>query len=163
MGNRPDGTMGSQIVKTADIATTKLAAYLLETFLATGNTRRVISLATLFKPVLNLAQATQDLTEAQSGEIFVGNVDVVFTLPAIADVAEGTNFTAVCGALSSGTGLSISPAAADKISGGGMVGADDKDAINTGSSDVVGDSLTVTSDGVDWLVTNKIGTWAVES
>lgn len=154
---------GSQHFKSTDVETVITGSDEIETYATGTNQRKGISIRALHKPVINLAAATQTLTESQSCEIFVGVVDAVFTLPAAADVAVGTNFTLVCGALSAGTGLSVSPVAADNIYGGGMVGTNDKDAINSGATDVVGDLLEVTCDGVDWLVTKQIGTWAEEA
>jgi len=60
------------------------------------------------------------------------------------------------GGLSSGTGLSISPAAADKID----AAADDTDFVNSGATDTVGDAVTVVGDGAGgWYALNVQGTW----
>ena len=108
-------------------------------------------------------QATATVTAARSGTIFICAVDAVMTLPAAAAGLEGVYYTFVCGSLSGGTGLSISPNAADNIYGNGLTAVDNKDLINTGATDVVGDSATVVCDGTNWLITNVTGIWAKEA
>ena len=104
--------------------------------------------------------ANLTLTAADSGVILICNAaDLVITLPSTAD---GLMFTVVCAALSSGTGLSFSPAAADNIN----EGTANKDLINTGATDVLGDSITLIGTGVAaqaWYTIGKIGIWAAES
>jgi hypothetical protein len=112
---------------------------------------------------INLAAATQTLTAAQSGQRFVGAVDAVFTLPAAAAGTKGVWYEFECGAVSAGVGLSISPAAADHIRGAGLTSVDNKDLINSGATDVLGDSARIYCDGVDgWVIEALIGTWAKE-
>lgn len=114
--------------------------------------------------IVNLAAATQTLTALQSGQKFVGAVDVVITLPAAAAGTKGVWYEFECGAVSSGTGLSISPNASDHIRGNGLTSTDDKDLINTGATDRLGDSVRLYCDGVDgWIIESIIGTWAKES
>lgn len=116
------------------------------------------------KRIVNLAAATQALTANQSGQKFVGAVDAVFTLPAAAVALTGVWYEFECGAVSAGTGLSISPAAADHIRGNGLTSVDNKDLINTGASDVLADSVRIYCDGVDgWVIDNVQGTWAKEA
>lgn len=116
------------------------------------------------RKTINLAAATQALTAAQSGQRFVGAVDAVFTLPAAAAGTKGVWYEFECGALSTGTGLSISPAAADHIRGNGLTSVDDKDLINSGASDRLGDSVRLYCDGVDgWVIEAVVGTWAKEA
>ena len=113
---------------------------------------------------VNLAAATQTLTLRQSGEKFVGAVDAVFTLPAAAAATKGVYYEFETGALSTGTGLSISPNAADHIRGNGLTSTDNKDLINTGATDRLGDSVRIYCDGVDgWVIDAIIGTWAKEA
>lgn len=113
---------------------------------------------------VNLAAATQTLTAAQSGTMFVGAVDAVFTLPAAAAGTKGVWYIISCGAASSGTGLSISPNASDNVRGAGLSATDNKDLINTGATDVIGDSATIVCDGADgWIITALSGTWAKEA
>ncbi len=115
------------------------------------------------KRKVNLAAATQALTAAQSGERFVGAVDAVFTLPAASADTKGVWYEFECGALSTGTGLSISPAAADSIRGNGLTAVDDKDLINSGATDRLGDSVRIYCDGVvGWVIEAIVGTWAKE-
>lgn len=110
---------------------------------------------------VNLAAATQDLTAAHSGEKFVGAVDAVFSLPPASAATKGVWYEFETGAVSTGTGLSISPAAADHIRGNGLTSVDDKDLINTGATDRLGDSVRMYCDGVDgWVIEAIIGTWA---
>lgn len=112
---------------------------------------------------LNLAAASQTLKINQSGQLFIGAVDAVFTLPAASASTKGMIGRFMCGADSSGTGLSISPNASDHIRGNGFTSVDDKDLINSGGSDRVGDYVEIVCDGVDgWVITSIIGTWAKE-
>jgi len=117
-----------------------------------------------WRQIVNLAAPTQALTAEQSGQRFVGAVDAVFTLPAMAAAPAGTWFEFETGALSGGTGLAVSPAAADHIRGNGLTSVDDKDLINTGATDRLGDAIRIYSDGVDgWVIASVIGTWAKEA
>lgn len=102
-------------------------------------------------------------TEDSGAVVVVTGVDKVMTLPA---TALGLKYTFVLAAagLSAGTGLSISPAAADKIMGNGFTSADNKDAILAGATDREGDVLTIVGDGADgWYITEAIGTWSREA
>lgn len=120
-------------------------------------------MVTGIRQVVNLAAATQTLTALQSGETFVGAVDAVFTLPAAAAGTKGVEYFFVCGAASSGTGLSISPNSADNIRGAGLSAVDNKDLINSGATDVIGDTAHIVCDGVDgWIIVSLSGTWAKE-
>jgi hypothetical protein len=116
---------------------------------------------------VNLAAATQALTAAQSGQKFVGAVDAVFTLPAAAAATAGVWYEFETGALSAGTGLSISPAAADAIAGNGLTAVVNKDLINSGATDRLGDSVRIYCTGVTgtnaWVIESIIGTWAKEA
>lgn len=114
--------------------------------------------------IVNLAAATQILTALQSGQKFVGAVDAVFTLPAAAAGTKGVWYEFECGSLSTGTGLSISPNASDNVRGNGLTALDDKDLINSGASDRLGDSVRIYCDGVDgWVIETIVGTWAKEA
>jgi hypothetical protein len=112
-----------------------------------------------FRPATTTLTANRTLTAADSGKVFItGAADLVVTLP---PTRAGLMFTFVVRTLSTTTGLSISPQPLDQIIGGGVTPADDKDLINTGSTDVVGDTVTLVGDGVDgYLITNLSGTWA---
>jgi hypothetical protein len=116
---------------------------------------------------VNLAAPTQTLTPEQSGQRFVGAVDAVFTLPSAAATPVGTFYDFECGAVSAGTGLSISPAAADSIAGNGLTNVVNKDLINTGATDRLGDSVRIYCTGAAgvaaWWIAGIIGTWAKEA
>jgi len=91
-------------------------------------------------------------------------VDLTITLPAVATVGANVRVEAIVATVSAITGLSISPAAADAIHGGGLTSVDDKDLINTAATDAEGDSVSLVSDGVDgWFITAINGTWAKEA
>lgn len=94
----------------------------------------------------------------ETGTVFLATAaDVVFTLP---PTQKGLTYTFINAALSAGTGLSISPNSSDNIN----EATDDKDLINEGATDVLGDSVTVVADGtLGWYTTSKIGTWAAEA
>jgi hypothetical protein len=96
------------------------------------------------------------LTADESGSVvIVTAADKVITLPA---TQAGLTYTVVLGngGLSGGTGLSVSPAAVDKID----AASDDADFVNSGASDTVGDSCTVVGDGAGgWYAINVQGTW----
>lgn len=98
-----------------------------------------------------------------TGRIFyVTGADKTATLPAVQD---GLLFTFISGHAGASVGLSISPAAADKIIGGDGAGADNKDLINTQATAVIGDSVEVVGDVTagGWLVKSIAGTWAHEA
>lgn len=113
------------------------------------------------------AQASQTLSADLTGSHIVGAVDAVFTLPSAALTPAGTWFEFECGAVSAGTGLSISPNAADAIGGNGLTVTVDKDLINTGATDRLGDLVRIICSGVAgataWRIVNIIGTWAKEA
>lgn len=120
-----------------------------------------------FRRTVNLAAATQALTADQSGQKFVGAVDAVFTLPAADATTKGVWYDFECGALSAGTGLSISPNAADAIGGNGLTVVLDKDLINSGASDRLGDCVRIyctgTAGATAWRIESIVGTWAKEA
>ena len=109
-----------------------------------------------------IAATPLTLTAADSGKTFYTTIaDVVFNLPA---TAAGLSFTVVTGVASAGTGTALSPVAADLIEGAGVTPADNKDLINTGATDAVGDSVTVYGNGTTgWLAVVNKGTWAREA
>lgn len=111
--------------------------------------------------------ANKTLTAADSGKVFeTSAADIVFTLPdATVAGMKGVTFTIVNGVLSAGTGLSLSPQAGDQIRGKGIATpADNKDMINTGATDALGDAVTVVCDGsTGYVAVNVVGTWAREA
>jgi|GEM_PF-1835168 len=113
-------------------------------------------------PILTKS-ANYTVTAADSGSvILVASADKVLTLPATAAGYTYTFVLAFAG-LSAGTGLSISPAAADKIMGNGLAGVDNKDLILAGAGDVEGDSVTLVGDGVDgYYIVSVNGIWTIE-
>lgn len=104
------------------------------------------------------------LTREHSGAlIIVTAADKVITLPSTAAGLRYKILLATAG-LSAGTGLSVSPAALDLITGNGFTVADNKDAINTGATDVAGDFIELTGDGsLGYYITDIAGTWAREA
>lgn len=102
--------------------------------------------------------SNQTLTANDSGTTYIAQTaDLVFTLPS---TAADLRYTFVCAAVSAGTGLSVSPAAADAIN----EGTDNKDLINSGATDALGDAVTLVGDGsTGWYTVSKIGTWAAEA
>lgn len=104
--------------------------------------------------------ANYSLLAADSGSlVLVTAADKILTLPATAAGLVYRISLAAAG-LSSGTGLQIAPAAADKIMGDGFTSADNKAAILAGSGDREGDSITLVGDGVDgWYIVAHEGTW----
>jgi len=99
----------------------------------------------------------------ESGTKFAIATDAkVFTLPSTAKGlvyqfwntgADGNNI------------ITISPAAADRIGGGGLgTGVDNKDLINTKATALYGDMVEIVGDGADgWIITKIVGTWAKEA
>ena len=109
--------------------------------------------------VTNLAAATQTLTAAQSGQIFVGAVDAVFTLPT--GVGRGTWYSFVTGVASVGVGLRITANAADDIFAAGVDTAAGGSITNSGAGDVIGDGVILVYDGTSrWTGIAARGTWA---
>lgn len=109
--------------------------------------------------------AARTLSRADGGKLFLsGAADVVVTLPDVDASLKGVTYMFQTVTLSVTTGFSISPGANDKIMGKGITSVDNKDRINTGASDAVGDMLEIVCDGVDgWFVINERGTWAQEA
>lgn len=98
------------------------------------------------------------------GKLFTsGAADLVFTLPSAATAGVGFTVSFQAQTLSTTTGISISPAAADNIYGNALTAVDDKDLINTAATDAKGDMVTLRSDGTDWCITRVLGTWAKEA
>lgn len=107
--------------------------------------------------------ASATATPVDSGTMYIADstTSVVVTLPS---TAVGLQYTLVVGQLTSSGGHAFSPAAADKIMGGGTTAVDNKDIICSAASDRDGDAITVVADGIDgWYITSVSGTWAAES
>lgn len=107
------------------------------------------------------AAGSESVTASQSGTLFVdlaGSGSTVFSLPA---TVEGLRYTFYCGDAASE--ITIRPVAADKIMGKGITATDDRDYVNTGGTNAVGDLVTIVGDGVDgWYVVAERGIWARE-
>jgi hypothetical protein len=96
----------------------------------------------------------------QSGTTFVANhaTAIAVTLP---PTQAGLKYTLVVGTVTSSTGHSFHPDAADKIMGNGLSLADHANIYCTPATDRVGDSITLVGDGSDgWYITAVVGTWA---
>jgi len=113
--------------------------------------------------LLNPVTKTDDFTVlvSQSGTTFAIATDgKKFTLPS---TAKGLTYTFVNTGADANNIITVDPAAADKIMGGGLAGVDNKDLINTKATAKKYDFATIVGDGVDgWVITNKQGTWAAE-
>lgn len=110
-----------------------------------------------------VATASFTLLPKDNGAVIFADstTSVVVTLPA---TAKGLRFTLVVKQLTTATGHSFSPAAADYITGNGLTAVDDKDLICSAASDRVGDAVQIVADGVDgWFITAVSGTWAKEA
>src|SRR5215211_6111173 len=113
-----------------------------------------------FKQKTTAVTATRTLKASDSGTVFlIGAANLVITLPATA-VGLVFQFVLLTAGLSAGTGLSISPAAADNIYGNGLTAVDNKDLILAGAGDRVGDLVVLCGDGVDgYYIDRLLGTW----
>jgi len=118
------------------------------------------------KGSLDFITKTDDYTVlvTDSGAKFAIATDAkTFTLPSTARglVYQFWNTGAADGA----NIITISPAAADMISGGGLgLGVNNKDLINTKATAKKYDMVEIVGDGADgWIVTEIIGTWAKEA
>lgn len=112
------------------------------------------------------------LTEADSGGIFGMGTDAkVFTLPS---TKAGLKYTFVNTGAAGNNILTISPAAADGISGTITLAASvvvdagvvNKDLINTKATSQAGDTVTIIGTGVAgttaWIIVSSTGIWAAE-
>ena len=111
---------------------------------------------------VSVKAANYPVVAADSGTLFIGNAaDVVFTLPA---TINGLVFGFFTGVASAGTGTSVSPNADDRIFAKGISAEDDKDLINSGATDAVGDLVVLVGDGsFGWYMVEQLGTWAKEA
>ncbi len=117
---------------------------------------------TLLKPVITKG-VNYSVLAADSGAIFYTTAaDLVFSLPS---TAAGLIYTFINGVDGVAAGLSVSPVTVDKITGRGIATPlDNKDIVNTGATDAIGDMVTLIGDGVDgWYVINQNGTWTREA
>lgn len=113
--------------------------------------------------------ANDSLTIEDSGKVFsVDAADLVISLPKVTSASgngSGIVYTFVLrtAGLSAGTGLSLSPNAADEFFGNGFTAAVNKDCILAGSGDRDGDAITIMSDATrGWAILSVTGTWTRE-
>ena len=108
------------------------------------------------------------LTAAQSGGVFMVDSEDTLTLPA---TVLGLTYTFINTGADGGNIMVVSPQAADFIAGTATLAASvvdlgvtvNKDIINTKSTSITGDSVTLIGDGVDgYYVTSINGIWASE-
>lgn len=127
----------------------------------------VTGTVTFSDTLLHSAQVTQTLSvdttldATHCGKVIIVDTDAkTLTLPS---TAAGLNYTIVNGGADGAVAVTISPAAADKISGVGLTAADNKDLVNTKATAKHGDMVRLLGEGVDgWVVTEMRGTWARE-
>ncbi len=96
--------------------------------------------------------AAYSLKSSDSGSLFKWNsaTSFIYTLPPVQKALKGVFFDFVIQtAATSGTGHSVSPAAADKIFAPGFTATDDKDIFFATAADAVGNGFRLVSDGVD--------------
>ena len=116
--------------------------------------------------------ANKTLLASDSGTVFhIATDALVMTLPSIADVPLGTTYTFMNTGADGNNIITIAPNALDYIVGTATLAASvvdlgvvvDKDIINTKTTSITGDSVTVTSDGTDgWIAFPINGIWASE-
>ena len=121
---------------------------------------------------VEVVTANKTRTAADSGKTFLCNADnLVISLPA---TAAGLKYTFINIAARTTALLSISPVAADGISGTFTLAATvvvdagvvNKDIQNTKASQEVGDSVTIVGTGITgtkaWIITKSTGIWKAE-
>ncbi|HAT09765.1 MAG TPA: hypothetical protein DCS97_04075 [Planctomycetes bacterium] len=106
--------------------------------------------------------ASKTLDAEDVGKVMLVTVDtVVITLPA---TAAKMAFVIANGGADGAVGLSVSPAAADKIMGANLAGVDNKDRINTKATAKRLDFIRIFGDAVDgYVVESERGIWAAEA
>lgn len=103
--------------------------------------------------------ANHTVAAADSGVVQLVDTTSTHTLPATA-VGDVYIFQAA----KSGVGITINPAAADNIRGGGLTATDDKDLILTAATARAGDFVKLVADGVHGYTIAEIsGTWVKQS
>ena len=117
-----------------------------------------------FMPKSKTITGNTTVTAADSGTTFlVGAADLVVSLPATV-LNLYFRFVLLAAGLSAGTGLQLSPVAADNVYGNGLTAVDDKDLILAGASDRAGDMVELFGDGAaGYVITDIIGTWSKQA
>ena len=126
----------------------------------TGDVTGTVTGASTLMPV-TAGPTSGALSVAMSGRLCIGVVDAVYTLPA---PTAGVWYTIVTGVASAGTGLVVTATSTliqGKTTSAGTTAITDATSItNSGASDVVGDYVTIRSDGTKWWVVGQSGTYA---
>lgn len=119
-------------------------------------TRGAVAKTAAFAPTAKESGSTYSFNDAAT---------LVATLPAITTTNLGMKFRFYVNVLvTSGVGHSISPAAADAISGNGYTVTVNKDAICSAATDRLGDFIEVEAVAANrWLITALTGTWDREA
>lgn len=123
-------------------------------------------------PKVTIPIVSTTLTEEDSGGVFGMGTDAkVFTLPS---TKAGLKYTFINTGAAGNNILTVSPAAADGISGTftlaasvvTVAGVVNKDIINTKASAKAGDAVTIIGTGVAgvtaWIIVSSTGIWAAE-
>lgn len=118
--------------------------------------------AALQNKVWEAVAANKTLDAEDVGKVMLVTVDgVVITLPS---TAAKMAFVIANGGADGAVGLSVSPAAADKIMGADLAGVDNKDRVNTKATAKRLDFISIFGDAVDgYVVDAERGTWAAEA
>lgn len=122
---------------------------------------------------VEVVTADKTLTVEDSGKTFLVATDALtITLPS---TVLGVNYTFINSGADANNIITVSPAAADGISGTvtladsvvALSGVIDKDLINTKSTSITGDTAKIVGTGTAgvtaWLLTGSTGIWASES
>jgi len=117
-----------------------------------------------FKEILAASTKTLDIND--NGKVFLVTVTSVITLPSIGTGALGPYTIVNYGAETAGISaaqISMSPAAADRISGCDLVTNENKDVINTLATAKKGDYIKLVYGGANgWSISEMRGVWAIE-
>jgi hypothetical protein len=110
--------------------------------------------------VFKTVAASRTVARSDFGHILYSTAEsVVLTLP-VAATCPGAVVHFVSGVPSASAGARLTPDSADNIYGNALTATDGQSLINTHTTDVGGDSASVISDGLNWLILNVTGTWA---
>jgi hypothetical protein len=111
-----------------------------------------------------LVSAVKTLTPEENGKsiLYAILASGSITLPP-ARAGRGMRFSVSLAALpTGGVGAQLAAVGVDRFIGCGLNGIAGQVLRNPAASDVLGDSVTVVSDGVDiWYITDKTGIWAL--
>ena len=116
------------------------------------------ALGNVAQPTIAVKADNYTVTAADAETIFQIATDAkVFTLPS---AAVGLRYTFQNTGAATAVLLSILPATGEKIHFVTSVAT--KKLLNTKATSVMGDHVTLVSDGTGWYVTSIVGTWAKE-